>query len=203
RRLAASTATIGVATAELFPKLSIGAGGGFQALETGNLFDSGSQTFSIVPLISWRVFDGGRVRAEIRASEARQQLSALAYEKAVLTALGDAERALSNYHHGLDAVQRHHAAVTAARRSYAHAKRRFEVGDIALTEVLSEERVLRDTERAYARTHSAAAVDLVALFKALGGGWNARVSEGSATGAREPATDIGKATIQHGGQTGA
>ena len=51
----------------------IGAGGGFQALDSGDLFQSASQVFSIMPLISWRVFDGGRVRAEIRASELRQQ----------------------------------------------------------------------------------------------------------------------------------
>lgn len=176
RRLAASTADIGVATAELFPKLSIGAGGGFQSLDTGDLFDSASQTFSIMPLISWRVFDGGRVRAEIRASEARQLQAALAYEKVVLVALSDAERALSNYQHGLDAVQRQHASVEAARRSYAHAKRRFDVGDIALTDLLTEERVLRDAQDTYARTHSAAAIDLVALFKALGGGWDSTQS---------------------------
>src|SRR3546814_1708436 len=63
RQLAASTADIGLATAELFPKLSIGAGGGFQALSTGEWFDGSSARFSILPLISWRLFDGGRVRA--------------------------------------------------------------------------------------------------------------------------------------------
>jgi NodT family efflux transporter outer membrane factor (OMF) lipoprotein len=178
RRLAASTANIGVATAELFPKLSIGAGAGFQSLDAGNLFDSASQAFSIMPLISWRVFDGGRVRAEIRASEAREQQAALAYEKAVLAALSDAERALSNYQHGLNAVQAQRAAVEAARRSYAHMKTRFDAGDIALTSLLAEERVLRDAEDAYVRVHTAATIDLVALFKALGGGWNAKAPDG-------------------------
>ncbi len=177
RRLAASTANIGVATAELFPKLSIGAGGGFQSLDTNTLFNSGSQTYSIMPLISWRVFDGGRVRAEIHASEARQQQAALGYEKVVLAALGDAERALSNYRHGLDAVERRRIAVDAARRSFGHAKLRYEAGDIALTDLLTEERVLRDAEDAYARTHGVTAVALVALFKALGGGWNTHASE--------------------------
>lgn len=172
RRLAASTADIGVATAELFPKLAIGANGGFQSLDAGTLFESASQTFSIVPLISWRVFDGGRVRAEIRASEARQQQAAIAYEHAVLTTLGDAERALGNYRAGLDAVRRQDAAMEAARRSYGHAQARFKAGDIALSDLLTEERILRDTEDAGARTHTAAAIDLVALFKALGGGWN-------------------------------
>jgi len=120
------------------------------------------------------VFDGGRVRAEIRASEARQQQAALAYEQAVLSALGDAERALSNYRLGLDAVQRQHAAVEATRRSYAHAQMRFTEGDIALTDLLSEERLLRDVEDIYVRTYTATAIDLIALYKALGGGWDVR-----------------------------
>lgn len=172
RRLAARTADIGVATAELFPKLVIGANGGFESLSLSRLFTSASQVFSITPMISWRVFDGGRVRAEIRASEARQQQAALAYEQAVLTALGDAERALSNYRLGLDAVQRQQAAVEATRRSYGHAQTRFKAGDIALTDLLHEERFLRDAEDAYVRTYTATAIDLVALYKALGGGWN-------------------------------
>ncbi len=174
RRLAARTADIGVATAQLFPKLSIGAGGGFQSLDLGNLFESASNTLSIMPLISWRVFDGGRVRAEIHASEGRQEQAALAYERTVLAALGDAERALSDYRLGLDAVQRQRAAVDAARRSYAHMQMRFKAGDIALTDLLAEERLLRDAEDAYVRTHTATSIDLIALFKALGGGWDAQ-----------------------------
>src|SRR5574337_407855 len=198
RRLAARTADIGVATAELFPKLIIGAGGGFQSLDAGNLFESASQTFSIMPLISWRVFDGGGVRAEIHASEALQEQAALAYEQAVLAALGDAERALSDYQLGLDAVQRQRVALEAARSSYAHAQARFKAGDIALVDLLAEERVLRDAEDAYARTHTAAAVDLVSLFKALGGGWDAR---GQAAGEQQPAASHHAA--QHEGRTGA
>ncbi|KIQ96558.1 efflux transporter outer membrane subunit [Lysobacter sp. A03] len=171
RRLAARTADIGVATAELFPKLSIGASGGFQALDAGNLFESASQTFSVVPLISWRVLDGGRVRAEIRAADARQAQAVLAYKQTVLAALGDAERALGDYRLGQKAVERRSRAVDAARRSYEHAKIRYRSGDISLTEQLAEERMLRDAEDAYARSHTSAAVALIALFKALGGGW--------------------------------
>ncbi|HNP37398.1 MAG TPA: hypothetical protein PKK10_16240, partial [Woeseiaceae bacterium] len=85
----------------------------------------------------------------------------------------------------------------------AHAKARFDAGDIALTELLAEERVLRDAEGAYARTHSATAVDLVALFKALGGGWDARASGGSLSDARGPATGLWQMTVEHGGQAGA
>ena len=171
RNLAASSADIGVATAELFPKLSIGLSGGFQALSTGNWFDASSRRSSVLPLISWRLFDGGRVRAEIRASEAVEQQAALGYEQAVLAALADAERALSDYHAGLASLTLQQKALSASRRSYAHAQTRYAAGDIALVELLAIERVLHEAESASTRAHTAAAVQLVALYKALGGGW--------------------------------
>lgn len=172
RRLAASTADIGAATAELFPKLSIGAGGGFQALSPDDWFNGSSTRFSILPLISWRLFDGGRVRAEIRAREAGQRQAALGYEQAVLAALGDAERALSDYDAGLDTVARRQAALEASRRSLGHAEARFAAGDIARIELLAAQRLLHEAETAYARAHAATAVQLVAVYKAIGGGWN-------------------------------
>ena len=172
RRLAASTADIGVATAELFPKLSIAAGGGFQALSTGDWFDASSTRYSILPLISWRLFDGGRVRAEIRAREAVQRQAALGYEQAVLAALGDAERALSDYDAGRDALARRQTALEASRRSFSHAEARFAAGDIARIELLAAERLLHEAETACARAHATTAVQLVALYKAIGGGWD-------------------------------
>ncbi len=173
RQLAASTADIGVATAELFPKLSIGVGGGFQALSAGDWFDASSTRFSILPMISWRLFDGGRVRAEIRARDAAARQAALAWEQAVLAALGDAERALGDYRASLDTLQRRQTARDATRRSHGHAKARFAAGDIALVELLATERLLHEAETSSARARAAAAVQLVALYKALGGGWDA------------------------------
>ncbi|MFA7440997.1 MAG: TolC family protein [Sphingomonadaceae bacterium] len=173
RQLAASTADIGIATAELFPKLSIGAGGGFQALNTGDWFDSASARYSILPLISWRLFDGGRVRAEIRAREAAGRRAALAYEQAVLAALGDAEQALGNYRAGLDTLEQRGTALDATRRSYAHAGARHKAGDISLIELLAAQRLLDEAETAEIRARTATSVQLVALYKALGGGWNA------------------------------
>src|SRR3546814_2363561 len=88
------TAYIGVATAEVFPKTSICVGGGCQAIDAADLFDSGSERFGILPVVSWRLFDGGRVHAEIHAREATQWQAALAYEQTVLAALGEAETAM-------------------------------------------------------------------------------------------------------------
>ena len=171
RRLAATTANIGVATAEWFPRLAISANGGFQALAIDDLFKSTSQTWSIIPLISWRIFDGGRVKAQIRASEERQKAAAHAYEKTVLSALTDAERSLSNYRLSLESVHVQRTAIESARRSYGHAKQRFKLGDIALADLLEVVRSLHEAEDLYAKTHTNAATDLVALYKALGGGW--------------------------------
>lgn len=179
RRLAAATADIGVATAELFPRLSISAAGGFQSLSTGDLFTASSQTWSIAPLISWRIFEGGRIRAQIRANEALAEQAAVGYEKAVLEALSDAERALMRYHLGLDSVERQVLAVAAAQRNHEFAKTRYRAGDANLLELLDAERTLRDAEAAYARTHTRAATDLVSLFKALGGGWQVSEAEES------------------------
>lgn len=187
RRLAASSADIGVATAELFPKLSISAGGGFQALGTGDWFDASSARFSILPMISWRLFDGGRVRAEIRAREAAERQAALAYEQAVLAALGDAERALNDYRGGLDTLDRRSMALDAARAGYGHARARYAAGDASLVELLAAQRSLHDAETAAARAHAGAATQLVALYKALGGGWEApAASARSASPAQDP-----------------
>lgn len=177
RRLAAATADIGVATAELFPRLSISAAGGFQALDAADLFVPGSAIWSLAPRVSWRIFDGGRVRAQIRATEASADAAALAYEEAVLAALSEAERALSRYNLGLIALDRQDKAVAAARRSHELARVRYRAGDIALIELLDAQRVLRDAEMSYARQHLNAETDLVALYKALGGGWQKQQEE--------------------------
>ena len=176
RTLAGATAEIGVARAAWFPRLSIGASGGFEALKLADLFKSGSQTLAVAPLISWRIFDGGTIRAEIRAAEARQQVAALGYEKAVLGALTDAERSLVTYRLALEATRAQQAALEAARRNRVHAGQRFKVGDIALGELLEAERSLHEAEDSFARTQTGAAIDLVALCKALGGGWQEQAS---------------------------
>lgn len=111
------------------------------------------------------------MRAEIHASEAREQQAALGYEKAVLASLADAERALSDYRFGLDTLALRATARDAARSRHSRAKVRFAAGDSALTELLVQERELYDAESAYVRAYTTASTDLVALFKALGGGW--------------------------------
>ena len=171
RALAAATADVGVATAALFPSVSITASAGFQSLTTGELFDSASEIGAIMPAIKLPVFNRGRLHARVRAQEARTEVAAVEYEKAVKQALLDAERALARYDLGLEALAQQNAAVDAAKRNYDIAESRYRAGDVSLLELLDAERGLRNAQDAYARLHTAAATDLVALFKALGGGW--------------------------------
>lgn len=173
RRLAASTAELGLAMAEKFPKLSIGGNGGFQSLELGNLLDIGSLTFAVTPVLTWRIFDGGRVEAEIRASEARLQGAALVYEKSVLTALGDAERAMSEYRSSLESLAAQQRVVEEWRQIHEQNQQRFAAGDIALFEVLEARRQWQEAREAEARLTAQATAALVSTFKSLGGGWPA------------------------------
>lgn len=172
RRLAASSADIGVATANLFPRLSITALGGFTSLNAGSLFLGDSLSGVVAPLLSWRVFDGGRIRAEINAAEARQQIAALAYEGAVINAIGDAERALNQYRFAQRAFMLQRDAVESVARDYANAQVRRQRGDIGIVEQLDAERQLREAQEGLARAQTGAALDLVGLYKALGGGWD-------------------------------
>jgi len=173
RRLAAATGDLDVATADLFPRIAFNGNAGFQSLETGNLFDTTSRISNLGLSITWHLFAGGRLRAQVHANEARVHAAALDYEKSVLAALTDAESALARYSFGLKALDHQAAATAAARRNYEFANDRYRAGDISQLQLFDAERTLRNAEDAYARTHTQAATDLVALFKALGGGWEA------------------------------
>lgn len=171
RRLAAATAETALAHAELYPKLVISAAGGFESLSGADLFTGASGKWLLAPILSWRIFDGGRVRAEIRASEARTRAAALAFEKTVIEALGEAEQALLAYHFGLLELDSHDSAMRAAQKNYQIATIHYQAGDTSRLEVLNARRLLSEVKQRHARSYTRSALALVSLFKALGGGW--------------------------------
>ncbi len=171
RRLAAATADIGSTTAELFPKLTLSALGGFEALSSGNLIEASSQTWLIAPIISWQIFDGGRIRAQIQVQEAVTRQLSLAYEETVLTALNEAEQTLTRYRFGLKSLELQQQTITAAELNYAYAQSRYAQGDISLFELLDTQETVLVNQTNYIQLHRQAATNLVALYKALGGGW--------------------------------
>lgn len=172
-RLHAAVARVGVAEADLFPRLTISGPAGLQSRSITTLTDWASRYYTFGPSLQVPVFDAGRRHAEVRLQDAQAKEAALAYRSAVLSAMHDVEGALAAY--SADGERRATLTRTVARNRDARdlARQRYESGLGSFIEVLDAERTLLQNELSQAEAAQAAAVDLVALYKALGGGWNA------------------------------
>jgi NodT family efflux transporter outer membrane factor (OMF) lipoprotein len=171
RQLAAETARIGLAKSDWFPKLSLTGDAGMESVRLGNWFTPGSQFWSLGPTLQWRALDFGRVRAEVRAQTAVQEAALAAYEKAALNSLLEAEGAVVAYaqeqnRHGALAEE-----VAENRRSLDMANGLYSKGSVNFLDVLDAERSLYQSEDELAVSDQAVSLDLIALYKALGGGW--------------------------------
>ncbi len=177
RELAAATADIGVATADLFPRLSLIGAVGVQARDGGELLSSESLRFSYGPSLRWPIFSGGRIRAQIRASDARAQAAAVRYERAVLVALSDSETALNRYAAAQETARQRQEAARIAQEAVELARRRYQGGEEDLTAVLQAQTAFSALDRQAVAARAAEAQHLTSLYKALGGGWEARLAE--------------------------
>ena len=171
RRLAAATAQVGAAVADLFPRFFLIGDLGLQSISASDWFTGRSRFWSIGPTISWPVFDGGRIRANIEIRNAQQEQALTEYEKTVLTAFGDVEKSLVNYAQEQVRYQTLTAAVAANRRAVTMAQELYIRGLNDYLNVLDTQRALYVTETEMAQSQAAMASNLVALYKALGGGW--------------------------------
>jgi outer membrane protein, multidrug efflux system len=174
RQLAVSTALIGVATANLYPKFSLTGSIGQESMNTNNLFDRSSRYWSISPGFSWPIFDADRIRSGIRLQNARQEEAMAIYIRTILNALGETEDSLIAYGNERVRMERLAAAVAANRRSVQLASGLYGQGLTDFLTLLDAQRVLFLSEDALAQSQAATATDLVALYKALGGGWDVK-----------------------------
>lgn len=170
--LRAATARIGVATADLYPKIRLGASAGSVGLAESFL---GSDTlkFGLGPLISWEFPNRRRVRARIGMAEAEADAAYARFDGVVLTALREAETALTVYARDLDRRAELEEARSQAARAAKDAQTLFRAGRQGFLPVLDADRVLISAEQALAAQESRIADDQVRLFLALGGGWQA------------------------------
>ncbi|RKF18336.1 efflux transporter outer membrane subunit [Altericroceibacterium spongiae] len=171
-QLAAATAEVGVATAELFPKFSLLGSIGQQARSVDDLTSGGSTRFQIGPSLSWPIFSGGRIRAQIRAADARADGAAAQYEKAVLGALSDSETALNRYNAAVAAAQERTAASVQAETSFRLAQQRYSAGEDSRVQWMQAIVRRNQTARAASDARMQALQAHAALVKALGGGWS-------------------------------
>jgi len=173
RGLAASTADVGATTAELYPRFDIGGFLGFIALRGADLGSSSSRAFSVTPGVSWPALRLGSVRARVRGAEARAEGDRALYEQAVLRAIEDVESALTGYGQNQLRLQRLVEAAARSGRAAELAEVRYREGAAPYLSVLDAQRTLLRAQDAVAEAETASYTSLVALYKALGGGWQA------------------------------
>lgn len=173
RELAAQTAKVGVATAELYPKLTLTGSLGTLSASAGDLFTAGSRLYSYGPSISWPVFKAGALKAEVEVQSALQEQALYRYQSTVLTALEEAENAVCAYIKEQSRRDTLTAAVQAAREAQTLAQIKYEAGLADFNTVLTAQQTLTALEDSLAQSTGAVAEDLVRLYKALGGGWAA------------------------------
>lgn len=171
RQLAAQTAQVGVATADLYPKFSLIGSIGLEALSLGNLFSSAARTSAIGSNMGWTIFDRGRIRQNIEVQTALQEQALFQYEAAVLTALEEVENALVAYADEQVRRQSLVEASQAANRAVDLAQKQYSSGLIDFQVVLDAQRSLLSLQDQLASSDAEVTSNLITLYKALGGGW--------------------------------
>lgn len=171
RELAAATADIGVAVADLYPRFSLTAAPALVSTALASLLEWGSRSFTAGAGLVWPLLDGGRSRANVEMANARQEQALIAYRKVVLVALQDVEDSLSRTDAGRGQLASLHQALANAQRAEAIALARYRGGLVTYSDVLITQARRLELEEQMIQAKGALARDSVALFKALGGGW--------------------------------
>lgn len=172
REVAAAAADVGVATADLYPKITLSAQPALVSTALANLVEWGSRNYTFSAGLLWPIFDGGRLRAQLGAADARQAQALLGYRKAVLKGLQDVEDALSRYQADEARAQALEASLASARSAEAVARDQHRSGVLAWASVLQAQQAVISGQDELAQARAARAQDLVALYRALGGGWS-------------------------------
>jgi outer membrane protein, multidrug efflux system len=177
RELAAATARIGVAKADLLPKFSLLGFAGLESISADNWFDYGSRAWSAGPTVRWELFEAGRIRANIRVQNARQEQALETYQQTVLVALEDSENALVAYAREQTRRESLLRSVRADQQAVELSTQLYKSGLVDFLRVLDSERSLYLAQDALVQSDQGISLDLVQLYKALGGGWQAETKD--------------------------
>jgi len=177
-QLHAATADIGMAKADFYPKLTLSGSVALQALQVRNLGWSAG-TYSFGPSLTIPIFEGGRLRRTVELREAAQQEAAINYQRTVLQAFTDVDNALVAYAAEQRRRTRLAAQAVQSRRALNLAQSRFRQGLSDFLEVLTAQRTLLSSEQQLSDSTATVSANLVSLYKALGGGWEADLPGGT------------------------
>jgi len=177
---AAQSAQIGIADAELLPGFTLFGSIGWNVNDAGNddisnLFDSNNLAFSAGPSFQWKILNYGRLKNQVRVQDARFQQLLTNYENVVLNAAGEVENAISGFLHSKVEAGYRKDSAAAAKRSADLSMLQYTEGVSLYQSVLDATRALASQQDAYAVTQGNIATSVIALYKALGGGWEVRI----------------------------
>jgi NodT family efflux transporter outer membrane factor (OMF) lipoprotein len=172
RQLAAQTARIGVAKADLYPSLSLTGSFGYESVNTNDLFEPASNVFAFGPSLRWNIFSANRIRNQVKAQDAVTRQYLFRYESTVLNALNEVENALRSYIEDRVRLAALNRAVDAARRSVDLSTRLYKQGLVNFQDVLDAQRDQFSLENDLASARGSSAANFVNLYAAIGGGWD-------------------------------
>lgn len=171
RELAAATARVGVATADLYPRFSLSGSFSLQSSDVEKLFRGDSNAFGFGPAVRWPIFDAGALRAVVKVRNAQQEQALVRYEQTVLQALEEVHDALVSFTTEQDRRKSLQAGVKANKEATELAEGLYRQGLTDFTSVLDAERQLYQSQEELLQSETTVTTSLVALYKALGGGW--------------------------------
>jgi len=171
-QLAAASAEIGVATAELYPKFDLTAGLGLSGVSPSRLAGFSTWYWSVIPSLTWNIFDAGKNLATVDKKKALYAEALAAYKAAFHTAMEDVENALAGFYAQQEREKQLAASVTAYADARSLANERYTKGLTTFLTVLVNETSLYSAQVNLSKARANTRTELVALYKALGGGWN-------------------------------
>jgi NodT family efflux transporter outer membrane factor (OMF) lipoprotein len=172
-----ATAQIGVAEADFYPSVRLSGSMGLQALQIGQLFNLNARQFAVGPSITIPLFEGGRLRATLELRESQQQSAALTFQRVLLQAWHEVDDSLTAYQAEQARRDQLVLAVIDSKRAVGLAQSRYEQGVADFLSVLDSERISLSTQQQLALSTTNVSENLVALYKALGGGWETELPE--------------------------
>ncbi|MCF6391545.1 TolC family protein [Mycobacterium sp. MBM] len=170
-QLHAATARVGVATADLFPRVSLGAAIGTFAFSGGGLYAASAESNLALLGVDWSFLDVGRVKSRIAASDAEASAGLARYQQTVLKALEDVENALVRFARSKDENARLASAANELENAATIARTRYQAGAIELFELLDVQRALYSAQIAQADSQARSTASAVDLYASLAGGW--------------------------------
>jgi outer membrane protein, multidrug efflux system len=171
QNLVSANAIIGVAKAAYFPRISLTGFLGFQSNELSSLFTQSTNAWQFIPQVTQPIFNGGRIRSNVKLAEAEQQIALVEYERAIQNAFREVSDALIQYRQTREVRTQRELLVTTLQDRSRLAYMRYRGGVDTLLNALDADRDLFEAEIGLAQTRRDELLALVQLYHALGGGW--------------------------------